>query len=579
MSLLGRTFSERYLLTEEVGAGAMGVVYKAYHLLLQRKVVIKTLREELSGHEVIRERFRAEAMIQANLTHSGIVRATDYLDGEEGLFGIVMDHIDGPDLEAHLYDEMGGTMSLPRIGAVMLPVMDAMIFAHQCGVVHRDLKPANIMLDRAEGLETPKVTDFGVAKLLGEGTSNKTRDGSIIGTPSFMPPEQLKGVVDIDHRVDVYALGVILYQLASGHLPFGDGTEYEITYKVLSNNSPVPLASLRSDLSPAFIQVVEKAMAFDRGARYQTVEALKRALEGALSDDSRVAHAAPPALSGGVMATLSAALGAAGAKPAGALSSPSPASPSASVSVASSGPTVWSGSEAAHAESPSREMSSRALVAPIFVVGLCLAVFAMMGTIAVFLVLASSWGGDEASQDEAGTAGAMCRDDGTCGEGLECRAGTCIDASWVPTARREVASTPTPSRAEEPTPPRAAAPVVAYVPSEPSQEEFIPEENVDEPIATYRARLSSADHFNGRGVQLTGAADIIAQDRANYHRFKKRDYDDGWDSVFSAKAQRLRMRQLLAGQITPALKRKIVYGRPLVEVKVWSDYATVRVLD
>lgn len=285
MSLVGVTVGGRYAVLEEVGLSAVGVVYIAEHIKLHRHVVIKTLSGELAADAKVKERFQNEALIQANLTHTNIVRATDFIyEAERGVLGIVMDHVAGPSLEAHLYDEMGGAMSLPRIGAVMLPVLDAMAFAHDNAVVHRDLKPASILLDRSDGVEVPKVTDFGIAKLLGEGASKlRTRAGAVIGTPSYMPPEQLKGAADIDHRVDVYALGAILYQLASGALPFGAGTEYEITYRILQGESPPSLSQVRPELGEAFSDVVARAMAFEREARFQSVKAFREALSEAVA--------------------------------------------------------------------------------------------------------------------------------------------------------------------------------------------------------------------------------------------------------------------------------------------------------
>lgn len=278
MSWIGHRVGEhgRYTLVRELGAGAMGVVFLAEDARLQRHVVVKILSPMLAGNPRIRERFRNEARIQAQLEHNNIVRALDSLE-EGDLLAIVMEYAQGPNLDAYLVAS-GGRVSLADALALMGPVMEAIQFAHARGIVHRDLKPGNILLDRKTGVEVPKVADFGIAKILGQEGAGRTREGAVIGTPSYMPPEQLRGEQDLDHRADVYALGAILYQIVTGKMPLGEGSEYEITYRALSGAKPWPAALLVPGLPGTFDPVVAKALEGDRAARHASVAELHQDL-------------------------------------------------------------------------------------------------------------------------------------------------------------------------------------------------------------------------------------------------------------------------------------------------------------
>ena len=281
MTWIGRRAGDggRYEVERALGEGTMGQVFLGRDSRLNRRVVLKVLSPALAANPRVRQRFANEGEIQANLLHDHIVRVVDAFDEAETSV-IVMDFVDGPTVEDHL-QQVGGRLSFARVHAIIAPVCDAVGYAHAHGVIHRDLKPANILLDLGRGFEVPKVADFGIAKIAADG-STRTRAGAVMGTPAFMPPEQLLGAADLDHRADIYALGVVLYQLTTGQLPYGDATEYEVTHKVLSG-VPIDAPSLHAPSLPAgFDAVIAKATAHDRAVRYASMAALRAGLDALL---------------------------------------------------------------------------------------------------------------------------------------------------------------------------------------------------------------------------------------------------------------------------------------------------------
>lgn len=299
--------SGRYVVRARLGEGGMGEVFLADDERLGTPVVIKILSSQFVHHTGVRERFVNEALIQARLRHPHIVRALDTIDDGDVL-GIVMDYVDGPSLDGYVRGR-GGRLPLAEALHLLVPIADAVHYAHQHGIVHRDIKPGNILLEcrsqeAAGSAIVPKVMDFGIAKILTGGPGGRTRVGSVLGTPSYMPPEQLRGEPDIDGRVDVYALGAILYQITTGQPPHDGGSEYEITHKVLSGEQPASPSSTVPGLPHDLDALVECAMAPDPAHRFASAGALRealRALAAALSEaPSAVAHraiapsAAPP---------------------------------------------------------------------------------------------------------------------------------------------------------------------------------------------------------------------------------------------------------------------------------------------
>jgi serine/threonine protein kinase len=249
----------------------MGVVYQGKDPKIGRVVAIKTmaLSEEFSGDDLVdaRERFFREAETAGRLQHQNIVTIFDA--GEEhDLAYIAMEFLKGSDLAEHT--KPGNLMPVSTVVSVVSRVAQALDYAHRQQVVHRDIKPANIMYER--DTDTVKVTDFGIARIT---DSSKTKTGLVLGTPSFMSPEQLAGK-KVDGRSDLYSLGVMLYQLLTGVLPFRGESMAELMYKI-ANEEAADVRIHRSDLAEALAIVVKKAMAKQPESRYQT--------GGAFSDD------------------------------------------------------------------------------------------------------------------------------------------------------------------------------------------------------------------------------------------------------------------------------------------------------
>jgi serine/threonine protein kinase len=257
----------RYQLLEELGRGAMGVVYKAFDPMIGRTVAVKTMRLAELGTGLPRpdlvQRFQTEARAAGQLVHPNIVIVYDAGE-DQGLYYITMEYVEGRSLQTLL--DRKQPFPLPRVMRIMGQVCSALDFAHQRHVVHRDVKPANIMLT---GDDTVKVTDFGTAKILQLGT---TQTGTIMGTPSYMSPEQVKGK-PVDGRSDVFSVGVILYELVTGEKPFPGENVTTVIYKLV-NEEPIPPRDLDSSVHPGLNDVITRALAKDPDQRYQSCREL-----------------------------------------------------------------------------------------------------------------------------------------------------------------------------------------------------------------------------------------------------------------------------------------------------------------
>ncbi|MBL0074527.1 MAG: CHASE2 domain-containing protein [Rhodocyclaceae bacterium] len=254
----------RYQIEKELGKGAMGVVYLGRDPKINRVVAIKTmaLSQEFDADELVevKERFFREAETAGRLNHPNIV--TMYDAGEEhDLAYISMEFLKGKDLVA--YAKAGNQMPLPRVLSIVARVAEALSYAHENNVVHRDIKPANIMYEPES--DQVKVTDFGIARIT---DSSKTKTGMVLGTPSFMSPEQLAGA-KIDGRSDLFSLGVMLYQMSCGKLPFEGDSMAQLMFKIANEQHP-DIRKFNPDLPDALITVIDKALTKDPNMRYQT---------------------------------------------------------------------------------------------------------------------------------------------------------------------------------------------------------------------------------------------------------------------------------------------------------------------
>jgi serine/threonine protein kinase len=275
--ITGQVVAQRFRIERLVGAGGMGAVYEATDLTTSRRHAVKVLHPHFLHHPVIPRRFMQEAAAaQALVTpHAVKVEGTGTLD--DGTPFLVMEFLDGVDL-GEITRRAGGRLPLDRALAIVDQVAEALQEAHARGIIHRDLKPDNIFLLQTPSGELAKVVDFGISKILSREEGAKlTQTGTTLGTPHYMPLEQLRGVKDLDGRVDVYALGVILYQVLTGVRPF-DGNTYEEVILQVATGAARPLGEIRPDLPPGIVQVVGRAMMREREQRIGSMQELRAAL-------------------------------------------------------------------------------------------------------------------------------------------------------------------------------------------------------------------------------------------------------------------------------------------------------------
>ena len=279
--LIGAVLADKFEILELLGEGAMGRIYRARHLTLDRTVAIKVLHKHLGGEDRVAKRFHREAKAASRLAHPNSVHIIDFGRTADGILYIAMELLEGEDLQTIL--DHDHPLSPERIALILVPALRAVEEAHRAGVIHRDFKPDNIIVweDRA-GREHVKVCDFGIAKILDPQEGNSiTVDGFVCGTPQYMAPEQARGD-EIDHRVDVYAAGVVLYQMLVGKVPFGGDTTLGIITKHLTD-TPIPphVRAPELGIPRSFEEIVEKAMSKDPAQRYQSAGEMADALERA----------------------------------------------------------------------------------------------------------------------------------------------------------------------------------------------------------------------------------------------------------------------------------------------------------
>jgi serine/threonine-protein kinase len=271
----GDLIAGKYRLETQLGRGGMGAVYAARHTTTGRRFAIKLLSHELAGDAQAEARFLREATLASAINHPAIVEVYD-VGHHEGFPYMVMKLLQGETLGQRL---RRGTLSPQEAIAILVPVLDGIGAAHDNGIVHRDLKPDNIMLEREGGIERPRVLDFGISKLVG-GTDNRTgltRPGTSIGTPDYMSPEQVRGVADLDGRTDVYALGVILYEMLTGAVPYEGNNYADLVLKIVNGGAP-GIRAWNTELSEELEAIVARAMAASREQRFASVKELSDAL-------------------------------------------------------------------------------------------------------------------------------------------------------------------------------------------------------------------------------------------------------------------------------------------------------------
>ena len=283
-ALFGQVLAERYRILDLIGKGGMGKVYLAEHVALGKKVAVKVLNPAYTNRPDQVKRFLREAKAASTIGHENVIDITDFGEMANGQVFFAMEYLQGDDLGKLL--KKSGPMPWGRARRVLLQICRALQAAHSKGIIHRDMKPENCFLIHRNGIrDFVKVLDFGIAKFLEEnrdgGSNPLTQIGALIGTPEYMAPEQIHGDA-ADLRMDVYAVGCIMYQLLTGNLPFTDKTMYGVLSQQV-NAKPVPPRQLAPDaeIPPEVEAIVLRAMEKDKNVRYQSMAELIEAIVAA----------------------------------------------------------------------------------------------------------------------------------------------------------------------------------------------------------------------------------------------------------------------------------------------------------
>jgi serine/threonine-protein kinase len=268
----------RYRVKREIGRGGMGTVVLAHHEGLDRDVAIKLLASDAATNHEFIVRLQREAKTVAMLKSQHAVRVTD-VDTLEGAGPyMVMEYLEGRSLRQEA--DARGPLPVCEVVGYVLEALDALAEAHALGIVHRDLKPSNLFLaDRPDGTRCLKVLDFGISKFepLSEATDDLTSSRSLLGTPLYMSPEQLKSPKTVDARADIWSLGVVMYELLAGKAPFSGDTVGELCFSIVETR-PKPLPSLRDDVPAALDRVVQRCLQRDPADRFASADELLLAL-------------------------------------------------------------------------------------------------------------------------------------------------------------------------------------------------------------------------------------------------------------------------------------------------------------
>ncbi|HET9929499.1 MAG TPA: serine/threonine-protein kinase, partial [Polyangiaceae bacterium] len=287
--LVGSVLAGRYRVVALLGAGGMGSVYRAEHVHMRKAVAVKVLHREMTSVPEVVRRFEREAVAAARIEHPNVATATDFGSLENGSFYLVLEFIEGQSLGALIKAE--GALDEARTLRIGRQIADALVAAHAAGIVHRDLKPDNVMLvDREHASDFVKVLDFGIAKVKLEASSDQplTQMGMVFGTPEYMSPEQARGL-DVDARSDLYALGLILYELLSGASPFRhEDLVAVLTRQITMNPDPLP-----GHVSAGTSELVMRLLRKDPAERLQTALEVREALDSLLAGSSGLRAQAP----------------------------------------------------------------------------------------------------------------------------------------------------------------------------------------------------------------------------------------------------------------------------------------------
>ncbi len=277
--MVGAMLGDAYQITGLLAEGGMGWVYEARHLRLKKRVAVKLMARELAGNPEALARFHREAEVTSRLGHPNLVNVLDFGTTDDGKPYLVMEHLDGEDLERRLQRDK--RLPLAAAVAITRQVASALSAAHAEGIVHRDLKPANVYLVKVPGeADFVKVLDFGISKIKA-GRTKLTRATAVLGTPEYMAPEQANGLIeDIDHHVDQWALACIAWEMLSGYSPFIADDIGAVFYRII-NTEPHPLSARAPQLPSTIESVLRRALSKQAAARYPSIKEFSRAFESA----------------------------------------------------------------------------------------------------------------------------------------------------------------------------------------------------------------------------------------------------------------------------------------------------------
>lgn len=559
--LIGRLISGKYAVKERLGSGGMGAVYRARHEATGGNVAIKFLHgtAALDDHAV--KRFQLEAQNAAQLRSTHTIRVIDF-GVDEGVFYLVMEHLDGRPLNTVLSEE--GPLPWPRVVHIARQLLKSLWEAHEHGrqIVHRDIKPANIMLIDLPGEpDHVKVLDFGIARsLIGTGAGTQ----GLIGTPYYMAPELWRGEA-VDPRTDLYALGCVVFEMLVGAPPFEpppSATDVLLPLLGMHCNEPPPRAAEVVPGLPAPISAwVDRLLEKDRARRplagRQALEELDRAVASASAPAAAQAAplAAPPAaappLSPALAATRTAAPRAFGATP---VVTPPPTRERPSAPAAVVDETVDAPPRTAPAPRPpavdATMTASRPGAPPpraprgqrpVWLLPLVAVAVAGLGAVAVSVALSGP--GDPPRHDPGG--GAVAAVEPASGDGGG-------EARQVET--------------------RPAAPHLRATGT------FDPDQPLGAHQFGYRARLGPQDHVNPGGVRLVDAADVLCQDRVNYHSGAARDPEDQGDPYLSDPAFVAQAHDAFERVLDPTISHDLVTKTPVVAVDFYENGVTVEIV-
>src|SRR5215217_7496426 len=272
-----------YRILNQIGQGGMATVYKAYQASMDRNVAVKVLPGQLAESPEFMKRFQQEARIIARLEHPHILPVFDYGEND-GITYFVMRYLEAGTLKEKM--ESGRPLPLTEIDRLFSQLADALSYAHSMGVVHRDLKPANALIDSRGNLF---LTDFGIAKILEEASPRLTQTDAIMGTPAYISPEQAQSR-SVDQRSDIYSLGIILYEMVTGSVPFTAETPLAVLFKHISDPLPLP-SVIKPDIPAPVEQIILKALAKNPQDRFTTAAEFLAAWKRALAQVETEPHA------------------------------------------------------------------------------------------------------------------------------------------------------------------------------------------------------------------------------------------------------------------------------------------------